>query len=275
MTAAGGSSPLARARAAALDELRRVPQAVSWRRQAAMLVATQVGVGLLGVGAALGAGLARPSDLLPHLLTIAPLIAVAALGAIAALAPRPAGSLVTWQLAALAAAPAAMAAVVLARGAGAPSASPQWVCSASHLGIGIMPLAFALVGLRQSARSWTGALAAGLGAGTTGALLGELACHRGARHVLVYHLGRLARARPRLRGDLPSPAPVHVRAVNRPGHGFATSGHSSSTPRSHTTCARIGATSEPVATHMIPQTMPQMKAHDVRSRLPSVTVDSA
>jgi len=77
---------------------------------------------------------------------------------------------------------------VLSRGAGAPSSTPEWVCSASHLGIGLIPLAFALWGLRQSAWRWSRAIAAGLGAGTAGALLGELACHRGALHVLVHHV---------------------------------------------------------------------------------------
>jgi len=82
-----------------------------------------------------------------------------------------------------------MAALVLSRGAGAPSSTPEWVCSASHLGIGLAPLAFALWGLRQSAWQWSRSVAAGFGAGTAGALLGELACHRGAHHVLVHHVG--------------------------------------------------------------------------------------
>jgi hypothetical protein len=79
--------------------------------------------------------------------------------------------------------------LVLARGAGLPSATPEWVCSVSHVALGLLPLGFALWALRQCAWRWTRALAAGLGAGTAGALLGELACHRGGLHVLVHHVG--------------------------------------------------------------------------------------
>jgi hypothetical protein len=78
---------------------------------------------------------------------------------------------------------------LLARGAGVPSATPGWVCSLSHIGVGVLPLTVALWSLRQSAWSRPRALGAGLGAGTAGAFLGELACHQGARHALIHHLG--------------------------------------------------------------------------------------
>lgn len=182
-------SSLARARAAALAELRARPTAVSWRRQAARLVAIELGLSLAGGVATLATGLARPAEVLGHLLTLAPLVAVCALGAVATVAPR--GG-IAWRFIVLALAPAVMALLVLARGAGLSSATPAWVCSASHVAVGLGPLTFALVALRQSARSWTRALAAGLGAGTAGALLGELVCRRGAQHVLVYHLGAWA-----------------------------------------------------------------------------------
>jgi len=185
----GGETPLSRARHAAMAELRATPQAVSWRRQALWLVQAQVGLALAGMAVALVAGLARPSELFFHAVTVGPLLVVAVLGAIAALAPRVGRVGSSWRIGALGAAAAAMVAVTLARGAGSPSDSPEWVCSVSHLGVGLVPLAFALAGLRQSAPSWGRALAAGLGAGTTGALLGELVCHRGMQHVLVYHLG--------------------------------------------------------------------------------------
>lgn len=189
MTAPSRESALARGRAAALAELRAAPRAVSWRRQAARLVTAQVGLALVGMAVSLVAGLARPGDVLSHLATIVALLAVGCLGAVAALAPRRPRALSAWRMAALAAAPAAMALVVLARGAGLPSTRPEWVCSATHLAVGLVPLACALVGLRQWAWSGTAAFAAGLGAGTTGALLGDVVCERGAAHVLVYHLG--------------------------------------------------------------------------------------
>ena len=185
----GHERPFARAREAALAELRAAPRALPWRRQALWLVKAQLGLALAGIAVALVAGLAPPSELLAHAVTVGPLLVVSVLGAIAALAPRVGRVGASWRLGALGAAAVAMVVLPLARGAGAPSDSPEWVCSVSHLGVGLVPLAFALMGLRQSAPSWGRALAAGLGAGTTGALLGELVCHRGMRHVLVYHLG--------------------------------------------------------------------------------------
>jgi len=177
--------PIARARAAALAELRATPVATSWRRQATIVVAVWLGVSLLGGAATLLTGIAAPRDVLVRTPMLAALLAVAAAAGVAALAPRAR----PWALLAIAAGALAMIALVVLRGAGVPSASPGWVCSLSHIGIGIVPLAFGLWSLRQSA--WTGrrAVAAGLGAGTAGAFLGELACHQGARHVLVHHVG--------------------------------------------------------------------------------------
>jgi hypothetical protein len=78
---------------------------------------------------------------------------------------------------------------VLSRGTGAASATSEWVCSLSHVGVGLLPLAVGLWSLRQSAWTWRRAFGAGLGAGTAGAFLGELACHKGATHVLAHHVG--------------------------------------------------------------------------------------
>jgi hypothetical protein len=175
---------LARSRAAALAELRAAPTTASWRAQALRVVAGFAGTALLGAAAALATSLAGWPRVLERAPLLLGLLAAATVAGFAALAPR--GRL--WRAGILTAGPALMTALVLSRGAGTPSSTPEWVCSASHLGIGIIPLAFALWGLRQSAWRWTRALAAGLGAGTAGALLGELACHRGALHVLVYHV---------------------------------------------------------------------------------------
>lgn len=180
-----GEDALARSRAAALAELRSAPTTVSWRAQALRVVAGFAGTGLLGAAAALATSLAGWPLVLERAPLLLGLLATAVLAAFAALAPR--GRL--WQAIVLVADFAVMAALVLSRGAGAPSSTPEWVCSASHVGIGLIPLAFALWGLRQSAWRWSRALAAGLGAGTAGALLGELACRRGAQHVLVHHVG--------------------------------------------------------------------------------------
>jgi len=177
--------PLLKARAAALAELRRTPIVTSWRRQAAWLALCLVGLCLLAGATMLGARTVTPAELAPRALGLGALLGLAGLAGVATLAPRPSG----WTIAVLTLGPATMAGLVLARGAGAPSMTPAWVCSVSHLAVGLIPLGAALVALRQSAWSWPRALAAGFGAGTVGAFLGELACHRGPGHVLIHHIG--------------------------------------------------------------------------------------
>ncbi len=176
---------LARSRAAALSELRAQPTSRSWRAQAWRVVAAFVGTGLVGAAAVLIAGLSGWPRVLERTPLLLGLLATGAVGGFVALSPR--GRLRRPLV--LVGGPALMAALVLSRGSGAPSSTPEWVCSVSHVGIGLLPLAFALWGLRQAAWRWWRALAAGLGAGTAGALLGELACRRGALHVLRYHVG--------------------------------------------------------------------------------------
>jgi hypothetical protein len=178
-------SALARARAAALEELRAAPAAVSWRRHAATVAGGFVATIALVAGAMALAGAADPALVAARGAWLVALIALGALAGVAALAPRAAAARVV----ALAAAPAVMAALVLDRGAGLASATPEWVCSVSHLGVGLIPLAVAAWGLRQAAWRPARAIVAGLGAGTAGAFLGELACGGGARHVLIHHVG--------------------------------------------------------------------------------------
>jgi hypothetical protein len=182
---ASSDDALARARTAALAELRRAPVATPWRRQAGVVVAIWVGMSVLAGAATLLAPLATLRDVIARAPLLAALLAVAAVGGVASLAPR--GRV--WTSLAGVAALLTMAALVMSRGAGVPSSTPEWVCSASHVGIGLLPLAVGLWSLRQSAWTWRRAFVTGLGAGTAGAFLGELACHQGARHVLVHHLG--------------------------------------------------------------------------------------
>jgi len=174
-----------RARAAALAELRRAPIATPWRRQATVVVAVWVGVCLAAAAAAVLASLAGAGDVRARAPELTALLAVAAAGAVASLAPVAR----RWTPFATGAALLTMAALVISRGSGGPSSTPEWVCSVSHVAVGMLPLAVGLWSLRQSAWSWRRALATGLGAGTAGAFLGELACHQGARHVLVHHVG--------------------------------------------------------------------------------------
>lgn len=181
----GSNDALARARQAALAELRRSPVARPWQRQAAVVVAVWVGISVAAGIAVLAAAMARVPELAPRAPLLGALLLVAVVSGVASLAPRAR----LWTTVAMGAVLPTMAALVAARGAGAPSATPGWVCSASHVALGSVPLLVGLWALRQSAWTWRRALATGLGAGTAGAFLGELVCHQGARHVLVHHLG--------------------------------------------------------------------------------------
>lgn len=176
---------LSRARAAALAELRAAPVAKPWSAQAARLAGAFALTGLVAAAVALAASLAGWGRVLERASFIVGLLVIAALGGVVALAPRLRGA----RAAVIGATPIFMAALVLSRGAGFTSTTPAWVCSASHVALGTIPLAFALAALRQCAWRWSRALAAGFGAGAAGALLGELACRQGARHVLVHHVG--------------------------------------------------------------------------------------
>jgi hypothetical protein len=69
---------------------------------------------------------------------------------------------------------------------------PGWVCTASHVGVGSIPLIVAVLFLRGAVFQPLRALVAGLSAGTTGAFLGELACGQGWRHVAGYHVSAWA-----------------------------------------------------------------------------------
>lgn len=84
-------------------------------------------------------------------------------------------------------------ALVFARGTVAVEATlPGWVCTASHVGVGLVPLVITVLFLRGAAFRPLRALLAGLSVGTTGAFVGELACTQGWRHVLGYHLSAWA-----------------------------------------------------------------------------------
>ncbi|WP_224247372.1 DUF1109 domain-containing protein [Hyalangium gracile] len=69
---------------------------------------------------------------------------------------------------------------------------PGWVCTVSHLGVGLGPLVVSLLALRSAAFRPVRAMVAGLSVGTTGALVGELACSQGWLHVAGYHLSAWA-----------------------------------------------------------------------------------
>ncbi|MBS2031126.1 MAG: DUF1109 domain-containing protein [Deltaproteobacteria bacterium] len=155
-----------------------------WRRDAAILVAGLAGFTVLLAGAlglagnwAVNVGPARFVD-------VGLLLMAVGFGGWAAIAPP------TRARSALALASAALAicAIVAMRGPGLTSPLPQWVCTVSHLGVDLVPLAVVLWRMRVAAPSVWRALAGGLAAGVPGAALGELACGQGARHVALFHL---------------------------------------------------------------------------------------
>jgi hypothetical protein len=87
----------------------------------------------------------------------------------------------------------APASLPFARGpAWAESTLPEWVCTLSHVGVGLVPLVVAVTVLRGAAFRPLRALLAGLSVGTTGAFLGELACTQSWQHVVGYHLSAWA-----------------------------------------------------------------------------------
>lgn len=180
---------LAKIKAAVDVELAKKAPVRSWQREALMLWGAPFGVFVIVAVGLLISGALREGALASRLLTVLPLLAAAALCAFAALAPRRPGV----RLVAVSAAVSSALLLVVARsGITAVSAVPEWVCTALHLASAIVPVLVAVLMLRGVAPSPLRAAVAGLAMGTTGAMLGELACGQGLRHVAVFHLGAWA-----------------------------------------------------------------------------------
>lgn len=92
------------------------------------------------------------------------------------------------QVAALLAFVPAAAVLVLVRTQLGPSSTPEWVCTATHLSVAVVPLLIGLFALRRTAPRLLAGVALGVAAGATGAIVGELACGRDATHVLLFHV---------------------------------------------------------------------------------------
>ncbi|WIG97611.1 DUF1109 domain-containing protein [Myxococcus sp. SDU36] len=156
-----------------------------WRTQAVWLMAASAGLGLLAAGVMLAVGAVTGPLLLARAPLLAMLVGTSAVCAWGALSPK--GRWVRRLGVGLAVVSAA--ALVLARATPhAPSSLPGWVCTVSHLAIDVVPLGVALLALRGAFFQPLRAVVAGLSVGATGALLGELACEKDARHVLTHHL---------------------------------------------------------------------------------------
>lgn len=176
-----------RLRAAVFAEL-EVPAARSWRGDVLWvigvcgLVAAAVGVALIAGGAA------TVTHLADRAAAIAGLLAIGAGCAFTALAPRRRSRLgVGFALAAI-----GMVGLVLARQTSSVSSAPAWVCTLTHFTVAVAPLLFGLSLLRKSAVDPIRAGLLGLAIGTTGAIVGELACEQSWAHVAIWHLGAWA-----------------------------------------------------------------------------------
>jgi len=182
MQAQQTNSSLERARNALTAELKMRP-GPSWKTTTMRAVAACWALMIATAVALMAAGDATPllASRLPLIVSLALLTLLSAWLAIAPLSrAAPIVGTVLGMLAAIG--------LVLVRGAGLPSATPEWVCTVSHLGAGIIPLGFMIAALRRASPNPWRALAGGLAVGTTGAVIGELACSRGWQHVLTYHL---------------------------------------------------------------------------------------
>jgi hypothetical protein len=176
---------LARARAAALEELRRQPRAVSWRRDAIGTVLAVLGTTALVLGIGSFLSIVELDRLSGRLGLLALLVGLQGLGVYAAIAP---GKTLLRRLVAVLAVTAVVA-MVATRGEGASPATPAIACSGSHLAVDLIPLGLVLFALRRLSWTLDRSLLAGAAAAATGAIAGELSCARGWCHVLIHHVG--------------------------------------------------------------------------------------
>ncbi len=178
------SKPSEAMRAAVLAEL-DVAKVCSWRADVVRVVASSWLLVLGVAGVLLAGGAISVSHLAGRAPNILGLMGLAAAFSFVAIAPRQRGRVSL----ALGVGAVAMIGLVFARQTGQVSALPQWVCSLSHLAVAAGPLAFGMSLLRHSAVSAPRAALLGLAVGTTGAILGELACDQGWSHVAIFHVG--------------------------------------------------------------------------------------
>lgn len=159
---------------------------VSWRRGVLQVVGLSTGLAALVAVGALLLGQTSLAVAAGRWLTLLLVGAAGPLAVLAALRPGRGPLPVVAGLLSLGGA----AALVLTRPlAPAAHASPEWVCSVSHLGVALPAMVAAAFALRRFTPSTWRAVLAGIAVGTTGALLGELLCAGNATHIAVFHLG--------------------------------------------------------------------------------------
>jgi hypothetical protein len=183
------AAALQRALAGARAELALQRPVRRWRAQVAWVFTTPVVLVLAIAGVLLIAGQASLPMLLGRWPLFALLWSTAGVCAWGALSPR--GRHARRVGIAL----SALSAAVLVLSRATPHEASHlsgWVCTASHAGVALLPMAVALLTLRSAAFHPLRALNAGLAVGTAGALVGELACTQDWRHVAGYHLSAWA-----------------------------------------------------------------------------------
>jgi hypothetical protein len=176
---------MTRARSAGLEELRRKPRAVSWRRDAIGTALAVLGTTALVLGLGTWLSIVEPRRLAQRAGAVCLLIALQGLGVYAAIAP---GKNLFRRVVALLAVTAGVA-IVASRGAGVSPETPAIACSSSHLAVDLIPLGLVLFALRRFAWTLDRSLLAGAAAAATGAIAGELSCARGWIHALIHHVG--------------------------------------------------------------------------------------
>lgn len=174
--------------AALREELPRGPGPHQWRAEIVRVV-----VAVLAVTAAIGVALIASGNaslamMLDRLAVFAGGAALCAFAAYVALAPRGRRG----QLIASILFPFAAVALVLVRRPVGVASSPEWVCTVTHLAASAVPLTVGLLALRRGGAGGLAGFALGVAAGTTGAMVGEVACGRDATHVLVFHVSAWA-----------------------------------------------------------------------------------
>lgn len=179
---------LERVRAAARSELKSGPVIPRWPTQLAVLLGSAVGVVALAGVVLLASGQTTAQVIASHGVQLLMLLAVAVSCGVSALRPNARGGTLAVALTLAAAA----SLVALRAEPLAPTLSPGWLCSVSHIGAGLLPLGVAAWLLRGSAPSLKKSVIAGIAVGCTGAMLGELGCEKGPLHIAIWHLGAWA-----------------------------------------------------------------------------------
>jgi hypothetical protein len=170
--------------AAMRGELAKAPKKDRWKFEIAGVIGSVLLLAA-GIGAVLVAG---GNATLPVIAARAGVLAmcglVCAFSAGVAIAPGARRA----QLLSIGAFVVASVVLVLVRREVGPGTAPEWACTVTHLGVGAVPLAIGLFALRRSGLKLVAGLALGVAAGTTGAMVGELACGRDSTHVLLFHV---------------------------------------------------------------------------------------